>query len=111
MVVSTNGGRHPQWSRTDNRLFFVARIDAPAQITVVDYTVQNGTFVPTTPRPWSSRLVMPRGVARTYALHPDGARVVAKVAGQKTEGVAASNRLVFVTNFSDELRRLTPPAR
>ena len=111
MVVSTNGGTHPQWSRTENRLFFASAATTPAQIMVVDYTVQNGAFVPTTSRPWSSRLVMPRRFGLNYALHPDGARGLAQVAGQQSETGAAADRLVFVTNFSDELRRLTPPAR
>ena len=111
IVTSTDGGRYPQWSRTANQLFFVTRNNAPAQIMVVDYTVQDGAFVPTTPRAWTTRLIMPRRLGLNYALHPDGTRVVAHVAPENSGVATTSDRLVFVTNFSDELRRLAPPAQ
>jgi hypothetical protein len=111
VVVSTDGGRFAQWSRTQNRLFFAAAADVPARILVADYTVQNGQFTPTTPRPWSNRLVLPRRLARNFVLHPDGKRVAAHVAAERAEAPVGRDQLVFVTNLFDELRRLAPRGR
>jgi hypothetical protein len=111
VVVSADGGRYPQWSRTENRLFFVESGSAPSPVMFASYTAEDGAFVPTTPLPWTSRLIMPRRLGLNYALHPDGRRVVAHVAPEKPAFATSSDRLVFVTNFFDELRRLAPAGR
>lgn len=109
VVVSGNGGHYPQWSRTANRLFFVESASRASPIMFVDYSVVKGSFVPTAPRPWTTRSVVPRRLGLNYALHPGGTRVVAHVAPEAPEGATGSDELVFVTNFFDELRRLAPP--
>lgn len=43
------------------------------------------------------------------ALHPDGVRVAAQVERPIGQVAGAGDRLVYVTNFFGELRRLAPP--
>jgi Tol biopolymer transport system component len=111
VVVSAQGGRYPQWSPKEQRLFFVGSNSAPAPIYVVDYTIENGSFAPTAPRQWTNRMIMPRRLGLNYALHPDGKRIAAHVAPETPAVATASDRLVLVTNFLDELRRLAPTPR
>ncbi|MGE0364052.1 MAG: TolB family protein, partial [Vicinamibacterales bacterium] len=111
VVVSTGGGRYPQWSRTTNQLVFVERNDVPARLMVVNYRAENGAFVPDAPRPWANARIMPRRSNLNYTLHPDGTRVVTHVERPSDQVAGGGDRLVYVTNFSAELRRLAPPTR
>lgn len=105
LVVSAEGGRYPQWSPKEQRLFFVGSGSAPTPIHVVDYTLEGGAFVPTAPRRWSSRMIMPRRLGLNYAVHPDGKRIAAHVAPEAPAAATTSDRLVFITNFATDLRR------
>ena len=44
---------------------------------------------------------------RSFDLHPDGERVVL-TAAPENESVARQDKLIFIFNFFDELRRLAP---
>jgi hypothetical protein len=45
-----------------------------------------------------------------FDLHPDGRRfAILKAAEEEAE--APRNKIVFITNFFDELRRIAPPAK
>lgn len=68
---------------------------------VVDYDVDGGSF-----RPLKARRVgaINAGPNSSYAVHPDGKRLAVTLpAGGEA---SANDRVVFVSNFFDELRRL-----
>ena len=48
----------------------------------------------------------PRSPSRDLDLHPDGKRFV--VAGSESEAAQRLDKVVFVFNFFDELRRIAP---
>lgn len=76
----------------------------------VPYTLEGDAFRADAPRPWTERRILPRPRLRAMDLHPDGERVAAAVA---TEGQAdeRQDKVVFIFDFFDELRRLAPPGR
>ncbi len=102
--VSTAGGGFPTWSRSRRELFYVVE---DGRIMVAAYTVE-GDFSAEKPRVWSPGIAPWRGPsARTYDLHPDGERVaVLKASGDEAD--ARGDRVVFIQNFFDELRRIAP---
>ncbi len=103
--VSTGGGSLPVWSRNGKELFYMAG----DQIWVASYAVQGDSFRVEKPRVWSSRRVL-QGASSPFDLHPDGKRVaVLKAADEETE--LHRNKIVFITNFFDELRRIAPPSK
>ena len=60
------------------------------------------------PRAWSGGRYQARGQSRMFDLHPDGLRVaLAPDAG--IPGRSRPDSVVFIFNFFDELRRLSPP--
>ena len=111
VVVSTDGGAFAQWSPRTNQLFYAERFAGAGAVMVVDYRVENGAFLPSRPRAWTSRQIQPRHNLRSFALHPTGTRIAAHVAPEGAAAATVSDRLVLVTNFFDELRRLAPPGR
>jgi hypothetical protein len=73
---------------------------------VAAYTVSGDTFRAEKPQLWAEGRIGPQTGQRSFDLHPDGQRVavapdVAPVGGQQ-------NRVVFIFNFFDELRRIAP---
>ena len=77
------------------------------QIMAVPYCVEGDSFRREAPRLWTERRILRRPTVRSMDLHPDGERVAAAVA---TEGRAedSQDKVVFIFNFFDELRRLVP---
>jgi hypothetical protein len=71
---------------------------------VVPYRVVGDSFRVEPPQLWTNDRHKMRGplVNRSFNLHPDGKRVVMAVASESS----AENKIVFVFNFFDELRRL-----
>jgi Tol biopolymer transport system component len=106
--VSTGGGGYPQWSRNGKELFYRTE---DSKIMVVTYTASGDSFHADKPQLWSSGQFTDRGPGnRNFDLHPDGKRfAVLKVAG--TEEAAAVNKVSFIFNFFDELRRKVPPGK
>jgi serine/threonine protein kinase/Tol biopolymer transport system component len=104
--ISTGGGIYPTWSRTKRELLYVTS----NQLMVVSYSVEGGSFRADKPRSWSSRGLVIRPRQRSYDLHPDGERVALEPAPE-TPTTAKQDKLVFVFNFFDELRRLAPTTR
>jgi Tol biopolymer transport system component len=106
--VSTSPGAVPTWSRRRNELFYVALSGegrGGGRIMVVPYTVEGDSFRPATPQQWSAQAIEGRPGLRWLDLHPDGERFVVNVA--QTTDVGATDKVVLVTHFFDELRRLT----
>ena len=103
--ISTDGGLNAIWSRTRHELLY-AGLDN--RLMVASYTVEGDSFRSEKPRVWSERRFMPRPRLRSFDLHTDGERVVLAAAPENA-GVVKQDKVVFVFNFFDELRRLAPP--
>jgi serine/threonine-protein kinase len=101
--ISIAGGTYPMWSRSGRELFFESLDN---RIMVAGYTVQGDSFVPDKPRLWSEKaLANTVNFSKNVDLAPDGKRVVAVL---PAEGGEAQHHVVFLENFSDELRRRAP---
>jgi hypothetical protein len=80
---------------------------------VASYTVEGDSFRAEKPRLWAERRYTQRINAiapRSFGLHPDGDRF-ALAPSVEVDVSAAQNKVVFVFNFFDELRRIAPPAK
>ncbi len=77
---------------------------------VVTYAASGDSFRAEKPRLWSPGQFTSRGRGVNFDLHPDGKRfAVLKAPG--TESHPAVNKVTFVFNFFDELRRKLPPGK
>ena len=105
-MISTEGGGFPTWSRTRHEMFYTT---TDFRIMVVPYSAEDDAFRPEKPRLWSERRY--RRVSgpspRSFDLHPDGNRFALAVAPE-AQAEAKRDRLVFIFNFVDELRRISP---
>jgi serine/threonine-protein kinase len=102
--VSTDGGTQPEWSQTQNELFFGALNN---RIMVASYTVEGDSFHAEKPRLWSEARYIPRESGqRAFDLHPDGERFA--LAGVVETQESKQEKVVFIFNFFDELKRLVP---
>ena len=106
--VSTEGGRFPVWSRARPELFYRSENQRIMVIMVVPYTVDGDSFRPDRPRLWSESRFAARPDVRTFDLHPDGQRFAA-VSGPQRQVDLEQNKVVFILNFFDYLRRIAPP--
>ncbi len=105
--ISTGGGAFPKWSRNGKELFYRA---PDSKIMVANYSASGDSFHAEKPRVWSSGQFQffRRRVGTNFDLHPDGKRfAVLKAPG--TESQPAVNKVTFIFNFFDELRRKLPP--
>lgn len=104
--ISDSGGSYPQCSRNGRELFFRA---ADNQIAVAAYTVRGDSFVADKPRMWSEKpLANTLGNGSSYNLAPDGKRFVVFMPTKAPEAQQARSQVIFLQNFSDELRRKMP---
>jgi serine/threonine protein kinase/Tol biopolymer transport system component len=101
--VSVGGGAMPVWSRTKPELLY----GLDGQIMAVSYSTDGGTFRVSKPRVWSPGRYQTRGEFRMFDLHPDGERVALAPAAESPTR-ERQDSAVFVFNFFDELRRLSP---
>jgi Tol biopolymer transport system component len=106
--ISNDGGAFPSWSESRSELFF--RDPNTQQIMVTSFTAAGQSFRADRPRVWSQGLSLARPRLRPYALHPDGKRV-AVASRSDPQTTARADRVVFVFNFLDEIRRLAPPSK
>jgi serine/threonine-protein kinase len=102
--VSSTGGSDPTWSRTRPELLYRSLAGA---VMVVPYKVEGDSFLADQARPWSDFFLPSRPRQRVFDLHPDGERIGASV----TSTPSAQDKVVFVFNFFDELRRITPSGK
>jgi serine/threonine-protein kinase len=102
--VSTTGGKFPAWSRKTRELFFLGADD---RIMVASYTIDGGSFVAGTPRPWAPTQVLRDGVLQNFDVTPDGKRVVSYPRPTETRP-EGSLHATFLLNFFDEVRRRIP---
>jgi hypothetical protein len=74
----------------------------------VAYTVEGDSMRPGKPQPWlTGRLTGSALAMRRFDLHPDGQRLLL-ASSPPPDGTTEQNKVVFVFNFFDELRRLAP---
>jgi serine/threonine-protein kinase len=100
--VSNGGGLYPIWSQTRPELFYLT----PDQhIMVASYKADAG-FRSDKPQLWTPNRLLNRPRLVSYDLHPDGKRVA--MAAIPAETSAKQDKVVFIFNFFDELRRLAP---
>ena len=102
--ISTGGGQNPTWSPTRHELFYGVN----GQIMVAAFTADRDTFHAEKPRLWSEARYQTRGTgSRMFDVHPDGERFALAPATQTPIG-AKLDKVVFIFNFFDELRRIAP---
>jgi serine/threonine-protein kinase len=99
--ISSGGGLYALWSKNGRELFYET---ADNRIMVVDYSVEDGSFIPGKPRLWCDRQLFYSGTSN-LDLAPDGKRFAVL---HLQESPKASPRVVFLLNFFDELRRRIP---
>jgi WD40 repeat protein len=101
--ISTGGGVHATWSRSRNEIFY---LDGAGKIMSVPYTVDGNMIRPEKPKLWSAETVFARS-SRDLDLHPDGQRFAIRKALESEIG-GVPDKVVFIFNFFDELRRIAP---
>jgi hypothetical protein len=77
---------------------------------VVPYGEDGDSFLAEKPKQWADARFVVRtrtGPTRSFDLHPDGTRFALAPASD-APAAARQDRLVFVSNLFDELRRLAP---
>jgi Tol biopolymer transport system component len=106
--ISTGGGVLPKWSRNGKELFY-RTVDS--KIMVVTYSASGDSFHYDKPQLWSPGQFTELGLfTYNFDLHPDGKRfAVLKAPG--TGQAAAANKVGFIFNFFDELRRRVPTGK
>ena len=103
--VSADGGGTPTWSRARPELLYGT---LSGQIMVAAHTLEGESFRAEKPRLWSEGRYVVRG-SRMFDLHPDGTRVA--VATAPLGPAVKQDKLMFLFNFFDELRRIVPVAK
>ena len=102
--ISTESGTFPAWSRKGNDLFFW-QFDGAKQLMAVSYNTRGNGFLADKPRVWSRKIVS-FSTTRSYDPAPDGKHIVALMPADTPE--EPHDRVVFLLNFFDELRRRVP---
>ncbi len=102
--VSSGGGTRPLWSRDGSEIFF---LDGRGYLAAARVTTRDGALVIGRPEVlFETAYVVPPVVGRSYDVSLDGTRFLMIKARQAEDG--AANRIVYVQNWFDELRRLAP---
>ena len=98
----------PTSSRTEKELFYRT---SEQKIMASTYTVERDSFRAEKPHLWSEETFTERGAGNfNFDLHPDGKRfAVLKTPEFQTESKV--DKVVFILNFFDELRRIAPPPK
>ena len=102
--ISMDRGGYPAWSQKGNELFFWG-LGRESQLMVASYKAFGDSFLPGQPRVYSRKIVG-FGTTRSYDPAPDGKHIVALTAADAAPG--SQDRLIFLLNFFDELRRRVP---
>ena len=105
--ISDDGGSYPAWSRHGHEIYFWQVDDQQpgSRLMVASWQARDGAFVAEKPRPWTGRTMVSFSTTRSYDPAPDG-RIVALM---PADGPAAGqDRVIFLLNFFDELRRRAP---
>ena len=102
--ISDSDGAYPMWSRNGHELFFETLDN---RIMVATYAVKSDSFIADKPRLWSeNKLAGAVNIAANVDLAPDGKRIVALMPAPESK--ESPSHVIFLLNFSDELRRKVP---
>lgn len=102
-VDGSSGTFAANWSRTRPELLF----ETPdGQIMVTRYRIEGDAFRADRPSLWPGSAHLLRSRWGSFALHPDSERVALAPVGNRP--ALPGDRVVFLLNFFDELRRLAP---
>jgi hypothetical protein len=77
---------------------------------VAAYTTSGDSFHADKPRLWSTGQFTGRGPASNFDVHPDGKRFAVLKAPATGETMLV-NKVSFIFNYFDEIRRKVPPSR
>ncbi len=104
--ISDGGADDPSWSARKPELLYAAISDQ--RIMVLPYAVEGASFRAGKPAVWSQTPIAarPRQPSRDIDLHPDGERFA--IAPSAIDTLGKQDKVVFVFNFFDELRRIAP---
>jgi hypothetical protein len=104
---SESGAKFPVWSRNRRELFYV---NSDNRIMVVQYTVDQRSFVPGKPRQWSPAPLFRPSYNANWNLDiaPDGSRFVVLVPPESRSEEPNTVHATILLNFFDELRRRLP---
>ena len=104
--ISSSAADDPTWSRATPEFFFVSAADF--RIMVMPYRTEGSAFHAGKPVQLNATRIAarPRTPSRDLDLHPDGKRFA--VAGTEDQSTQRIDKVVFVFNFFDELRRIAP---
>jgi serine/threonine-protein kinase len=100
--ISYGRGSYPAWSHNRRDLFFLSN----GVIMAASYQARGDSFVAEAPRVWFAKRISPFGSTKSYDPAPDGKSIVALVPADTSE--EPHDRLTFLLNFFDELRRRVP---
>ena len=103
--ISNSGGAYPMWSHNGHDLFFESLDN---HIMAAAFTVKGDSFVADKPRVWSEKQIGGAVGSRNVDLATDGKRIVVLMPVETTEAQKAQSHLIFLENFSDEVRRKVP---
>ena len=94
----------PIWSPNGRELFYRS---LDSKIMVVTYKVQGESFLADKPQLWSEGQLADVGANRAFDLHPDGKRF-AVLRLLESQADTKLDKVTFIFNFFDELRRIAP---
>ena len=97
---------YPAWSRTGHELFLWRFRAQQSQLLVTSYRERGDSFVADPPRLWSPNRFIHFSTTRSYDPAPDGKHVVVLAPAETPE--ESHDRVIFLLNFFDELRRRVP---
>ena len=104
--ISSGGGAYPSWSRSGRELFFENRDN---RVMVAAYSVQGNSFAAEKPRLWSDKqLANLFNTSKNLDLASDGKRFAVILPAEEPGGEKSKNRITFVENFFEEVRRKAP---
>lgn len=99
--ISGDRGSYPEWSRDGRELFFW-RAGVNGYLMVVPFEPRGDSFLAGPPRVWSEQVPVIFSATQAY----NGKHVVALMPADPTE--ERHDRVIFLLNFFDELRRRVP---
>jgi serine/threonine-protein kinase len=102
--ISSGGGLYAFWSKEGHELFYET---ADNRTMVVDYTVNDASFVADKPRLWSDKQLFYTGNLN-LDLAPDGKRFVVLALPDSPPGEKGTVHVTMLLNFFDELKRRMP---
>jgi serine/threonine-protein kinase len=102
--VSPDGNSGPMWSRNGKDLFFV-KFRSPNELLAVSFKSHGDSFVTSKPRIWARDIGL-FTATRSYEPAPDSRRIIVLLPAETPK--ESPDRLIFLLNYFDELRRHVP---